>query len=201
MWGQQWESMQWAAGAAVPTMGPIGLAFAIGLLVGASVVLHRGRWVKSAAACAVVALAVGPLASLAAQVSLPHSFMNGDVADADEVNANFAALRDAFNATAGRLGASFTPPFGPPPTAALCIGGKVVGEVWLFGGNFEPEGSIFANGQLLDIEDYPFLFSVMGTSYGGDGRSNFGVPDLLGLEPEGVRYVVCAVGPFPDRND
>ena len=97
----------------------------------------------------------------------------------DEVNANFVALRDAFNQTAGRLGHLFTPPAaGPLPLPSSACSGKVIGEVWLFGGEFEPEGTVFARGQLLDISQYPLLYSVFFTTYGGDGRGNFGIPDL-----------------------
>jgi hypothetical protein len=200
MWGEPWGSMTWDS-VAVPMMGPIGLAFLIGLLMGASMVLHRRRLLRTAAACACLAIAVGPLMALAGQVSLPHSFTNGTLADADEVNANFVALRDAFNQTAGRLGHDSTPPVaGSLPVSSSPCFGKVIGEAWLFGGNFEPEGTIFARGQLLNISQYPNLFSVFYTNYGGDGRTNFGIPDLQGLEPEGVNYVVCVGGTYPTRN-
>jgi microcystin-dependent protein len=86
-----------------------------------------------------------------------------------------------------------------PVSSSPCFG-KVIGEAWLFGGNFEPEGTIFARGQLLNISQYPNLFSVFYTNYGGDGRTNFGIPDLQGLEPEGVNYVVCVGGTYPTRN-
>jgi len=200
MWGEPWGSMTWAL-VAVPMMGPIGLAFLIGLLLGASMVLHRRRSLRAAAACACLAIAVGPLMALAGQVSLPHSFTNGTLADADEVNANFVALRDAFNQTAGRLGHVFTPPAaGSLPISSSPCFGKVIGEAWLFGGNFEPEGTVFARGQLLNISQYPNLYSVFYTTYGGDGRTNFGIPDLQGLEPEAVNYVVCVGGTYPNRN-
>jgi Phage Tail Collar Domain len=200
MWGELWGSMIWGV-VAVPMTGPIGLAFLIGLLMGASVVLHRRRLTRTAAACAVLAITVGPLMALADQVSLPHSFTNATPAEAGEVNANFAVLRDAFNQTAGRLGHVFTPPGeGPLPASDSPCFGKVVGEVWLFSGNFEPEGTVFARGQLLEILQYPSLYPVIYTTYGGDGRTNFAVPDLQGLEPEGVNYVICVNGVVPTRN-
>ncbi|MFD0916882.1 tail fiber protein [Pseudahrensia aquimaris] len=53
-----------------------------------------------------------------------------------------------------------------------------LGEVDLFGGNFAPRGYAFAEGQLLQISEYSALFSVLGTMYGGDGRTTFALPDL-----------------------
>jgi len=55
-----------------------------------------------------------------------------------------------------------------------------VGELKLFAGNFEPRGYAFAHGQTLSIQQFPALFSVLGTTYGGDGYSSFKLPDLRG---------------------
>ena len=46
-----------------------------------------------------------------------------------------------------------------------------VGEIKMFAGNFAPQGWAFCNGQLLAISQYDALFSLLGTNYGGDGRS------------------------------
>jgi hypothetical protein len=81
-----------------------------------------------------------------------------------------------------------------------CQGDKVIGEVWQFAGNFAPIGSASAEGQLLAISTNQSLFSIVGTIYGGDGRTTFGLPDLRGLAPEGVTYVICLGGLFPTRN-
>ena len=56
----------------------------------------------------------------------------------------------------------------------------LIGEVKWFGGNFAPRGWAITEGQLLSISQNPALFSILGTSYGGDGRSTFGLPDLRG---------------------
>lgn len=53
----------------------------------------------------------------------------------------------------------------------------------MFGGNFAPEGFFFCSGQTLSINDYIPLFSVIGTTYGGDGINNFLLPDLRGRVP------------------
>ncbi|PTM08595.1 MAG: phage tail protein [Bacteroidetes bacterium] len=55
-----------------------------------------------------------------------------------------------------------------------------IGEIRLFGGNFAPRNWSFCNGQLLAIASNTALFSVLGTTYGGDGRTTFGLPDLRG---------------------
>lgn len=56
-------------------------------------------------------------------------------------------------------------------------------QIMLFGGNFAPRGWAFCDGQLLPIASYTALFSLLGTTYGGDGRTTFGLPDLRGRAP------------------
>jgi microcystin-dependent protein len=58
-----------------------------------------------------------------------------------------------------------------------------VGEIRIFGGNFAPQGWALCNGQLLSISQNTALFSLLGTNYGGDGRTTFGLPDLRGRAP------------------
>lgn len=55
-----------------------------------------------------------------------------------------------------------------------------IGEIRLFGGNFAPRGWAFCNGTLYSIAQYTAAFSIIGTTYGGNGQSNFAVPDLRG---------------------
>ncbi len=55
-----------------------------------------------------------------------------------------------------------------------------VGEIRLVGFNFAPQGWAFCNGQLLSIAQNTALFSLLGTTYGGDGRTTFALPDLRG---------------------
>ncbi len=55
-----------------------------------------------------------------------------------------------------------------------------IGEIMLFGGNFAPRNWAFCEGQLLPIAQNTALFSILGTTYGGDGRTTFGLPDLRG---------------------
>jgi microcystin-dependent protein len=58
-----------------------------------------------------------------------------------------------------------------------------VAEIRIFGFNFAPKGWAFCDGQLLPISQNAALFSLLGTTYGGDGKSNFALPDLQGRAP------------------
>src|SRR5271166_1909557 len=58
-----------------------------------------------------------------------------------------------------------------------------LGSLLLVPYNFAPNGWMFCNGQLLPISQYSALFSLIGTTYGGDGVSNFALPDLRGRVP------------------
>ena len=55
-----------------------------------------------------------------------------------------------------------------------------IGQIMLFAGNFAPRGWAFCEGQLLPIAQNTALFSILGTTYGGDGRTTFALPDLKG---------------------
>ncbi len=58
-----------------------------------------------------------------------------------------------------------------------------VGEIRMFAGNFAPRSWAFCDGQLLAVSSNDALFSLLGTMYGGDGRTTFGLPDLRGRLP------------------
>ena len=58
-----------------------------------------------------------------------------------------------------------------------------IGEIKLVPYNFAPRGYAFCDGQLLPINQYQALFSLLGTTFGGDGRMTFGLPDLRGRVP------------------
>ena len=68
-----------------------------------------------------------------------------------------------------------------------------IGEIRMVGFNRVPAGWAPCDGQLLSISDYTALFSLLGTAFGGDGRSTFGLPDLRGAVPVGY-------GTAPDRS-
>lgn len=61
-----------------------------------------------------------------------------------------------------------------------------IGEIRIFAGTFAPRNWAFCQGQLLQISEYQALYSLLGTTYGGDGRVTFGLPDLRGRAPIGM---------------
>jgi len=61
-----------------------------------------------------------------------------------------------------------------------------LGQITLLGCNFAPYGWMLCQGQLLAISQYAALFSLLGTNYGGNGTTNFGLPDLRGRMPNGM---------------
>ena len=67
-----------------------------------------------------------------------------------------------------------------PAMAGTAFGEPAIAEIRIFGGNFAPRGWAKCEGQLLPISQYNALFSLLGTTYGGDGRTTFGLPDLRG---------------------
>ena len=92
--------------------------------------------------------------------------------------------------------------------------GPYLGEIRMFAGDFAPVGFASCDGQLLSVEEYPELFALLGTRYGGDGQVSFAVPDLRGRAPvhmgtgpglpvrnlgdvDGVETVTLTVGQMP----
>jgi microcystin-dependent protein len=70
-----------------------------------------------------------------------------------------------------------------------------IGEIRMFGGNFAPAGWAFCDGQLLPISENDALFTLIGTTYGGDGQETFALPNLqsripihMGNGPDGTNY-------------
>jgi microcystin-dependent protein len=80
-----------------------------------------------------------------------------------------------------------------------------IGGIKLFAGNYAPSGWAFCDGTTLDINSHTALFSILGKQYGGDGRTNFQLPNLAALtEADGgttpIRYIICLQGIYPSRN-
>lgn len=71
-----------------------------------------------------------------------------------------------------------------------------VGSIMLFGGNFNPRGWMLCQGQTLSISQNQALFALLGTTFGGDGVSNFKLPNLQGRSPVGAggNYPLGMVG-------
>lgn len=63
---------------------------------------------------------------------------------------------------------------------------EFIGTIKLFAGNFAPRGWAFCQGQVLTIGKHEALFSLLGTTYGGDGKANFALPDLRSRVPVGT---------------
>lgn len=77
------------------------------------------------------------------------------------------------------------------------MGEPLIGEIRMFAGSFPPAGWAFCNGQPMPIADNDALFTLIGTTYGGDGQETFNLPDLQsrfpvhsGLGPDGVTYTL-----------
>jgi microcystin-dependent protein len=71
-----------------------------------------------------------------------------------------------------------------------------IGQIVLFGGNFAPRGWAPCHGQLLPINQNQALYSILGTTYGGDGKSTFALPDLRG-QAHGPLYIIAIEGMYP----
>lgn len=77
-----------------------------------------------------------------------------------------------------------------------------IGEITMFAGTFAPRGWAFCDGQTVPISSNQALFSILGTNYGGDGRTNFKLPDLTKQARSlgGVKYIIAMQGVFPSRS-
>ena len=69
-----------------------------------------------------------------------------------------------------------------------------IGEIRMFAGNFAPMDWMFCQGQTLNIVQYQALYSILGTTYGGDGRTTFALPNLCGRVPVGTNSTVKILG-------
>ncbi|MDH3610843.1 MAG: tail fiber protein [Nitrosopumilus sp.] len=101
----------------------------------------------------------------------------------------------------------FGPIFSKLPIFAEATPSPYIGEIFLFGGTFEPNSFAYADGSLLQISQNSALFSIYGTMYGGDGQVNFALPDMRCFESwdengnqVGPRYIVALTGTFPSQN-
>lgn len=71
-----------------------------------------------------------------------------------------------------------------------------LGEIRLFAGSYAPAGWMDCNGTLLSISQYDALYSLLGTIYGGDGRTSFALPDLRGRLPIGYGGTTAATAAY-----
>ncbi len=82
--------------------------------------------------------------------------------------------------TVGTIASSLALVVGLSVSPSAMASDPFIAQITMFGGNFAPRGWAFCNGQLLAISSNSALFSLLGTTYGGDGRTTFGLPDLRG---------------------
>lgn len=68
---------------------------------------------------------------------------------------------------------------------------ELIGIIKLFAGNFAPHGWLICDGRLLNITQNAALFSIIGTTYGGDGRTTFALPDLRSRVTATARILSC----------
>lgn len=86
------------------------------------------------------------------------------------------------------------------PPAAMACEEPFLGTIMLMPYDFVPQGWMYCEGQLLAIASYQALFSLLGTTFGGDGRTSFAVPDLRDASPlPNMRYAIAIVGIYPRR--
>lgn len=74
----------------------------------------------------------------------------------------------------------------------------IVGEVKYFAGNFAPRNWAFCQGQMMQIAPNDALFSILGTTYGGDGRTTFALPKIEDLN--GCKAIIALEGVYPSRS-
>jgi microcystin-dependent protein len=76
----------------------------------------------------------------------------------------------------------------------------MLGQIVLFAGNFAPKGWELCAGQLMPVNQNLALFSLLGTTFGGDGTNDFALPDLRSHAPvSGSNYIIAVEGTFPSR--
>ena len=77
---------------------------------------------------------------------------------------------------------------------------QLMGQITLFPYTFTPRGWLPCEGQLLPISQNTALFSLLGTQFGGDGRTIFAIPDYRTAAPPNSRYFIAIEGVFPQRD-
>ena len=98
----------------------------------------------------------------------------------------------------------------------MSLGDEIVGSISTFAGNYAPMCYMNCDGRLLEIHSNPTLFSIIGTTYGGDNKTTFALPDLRPFSKDGQsdtgyhrrvdwselsmpRQIICVAGSYPTR--
>jgi microcystin-dependent protein len=75
-----------------------------------------------------------------------------------------------------------------------------IGTILLFAFNYEPMGFMLCDGRTLNINQYTPLYALIGVTYGGNGTTNFMLPNLNGASPlPAMKYYIATEGLFPPR--
>jgi hypothetical protein len=123
----------------------------------------------------------------------PTSGLDADTLDG--VQASALLTNSGFGALFG-IGSQATTISGAPGGDSVCV----IGAIALTAANFPPPNTMFAAGQTLPIAQYSALYSLLGTTYGGNGTTNFQVPDLRAQAPGKTNYTMCMNGDYPSRD-
>jgi hypothetical protein len=119
-----------------------------------------------------------------------------DADTVDGVHASALLTTSGFGALFGTGSQAQTLTNTDPDADVICV----VGTVTLTAATFPPPNTMFAAGQTLQIGQNTPLFSLLGTRYGGNGTSNFKVPDLRQQAPGKTNYAMCTAGVFPTED-
>ena len=74
-----------------------------------------------------------------------------------------------------------------------------IGQIQVFAFPFAPRGWAACSGQILQIQQNTALFNLIGTTYGGDGKTTFALPKLAPVGSQGPNYYIALQGAFPQR--
>ncbi len=77
----------------------------------------------------------------------------------------------------------------------------LIGQIEMFPYNFVPMGWMACEGQILQIQQNSALYSLLGTQFGGNGTTNFALPDLRNANANPLcKYYICTMGIYPSRS-
>ena len=111
--------------------------------------------------------------------------ISGEITDPENINPEETTPENTNPESTGTTGGSSSTDPGSTASTSTTPSDmeQMIGEIRMFAGNFAPRGWAFCEGQLLPISNHTALFSLIGTTYGGDGRTTFALPDLRGRVP------------------
>lgn len=112
----------------------------------------------------------------------------GPTGPSGAIPANLTTLSKALSTNGGTA-------FGYSKISLACSNLNI-GDVFLSVNSYG-QGALPADGRLLNITDYPAIFDLIGTDFGGDGKTTFALPDLRPFAPQLLQYSICVEGNFP----